>query len=486
RWSGEAVDYYDFVRRRWQAEVHPRAAADTFQAFWDRSVQDGFAQLPAPPETATFDARALSGVRAPAGGGLELVLYQKVAVRDGAQANNGWLQELPDPISKVTWANYACLAPARARALGVTDGDLVTLECGGRSLTLPALLQPGVHADVVAVAVGYGRTRAGGVADGVGVNAYALAHADGKRAFRVPGATLTRAGGARALALSQTHASLEGRPHVQELSLPGLLAKTRGGPGAQAPAPAAHGSMWSGHAYEGHKWFMVVDLNACTGCSACVVSCQAENNIPVVGADEVQRRREMHWLRLDRYYAGDEDAPAVVHQPMLCQHCDNAPCESVCPVLATVHSSEGLNQQVYNRCVGTRYCANNCPTKTRRFNWFNYPHPDPVQRLVLNPDVVVRERGVMEKCSFCVQRITSGKAQAKREGRPLRDGDVRTACQQSCPADAIVFGDINDRESRVAKLAADGASYRVLPELNLGNAVAYLPVIRNGGEDADE
>ena len=231
--------------------------------------------------------------------------------------------------------------------------------------------------------------------------------------------------------------------------------------------------------YAGHRWALAVDLNKCTGCAACIVSCNAENNIPVVGELEVRRRREMHWLRIDRYYGGSPDNPRVLHQPMMCQHCENAPCETVCPVLATVHSSEGLNQQVYNRCVGTRYCANNCPTKVRRFNWFDYQHGDVLERMVLNPDVVVRTRGVMEKCSMCVQRIEEGRALSNREGRKLVDGDIKTACQQSCPAEAIVFGDVNDRGSAVARLSASARGYRILEEINVKSQVTYLARVVN-------
>jgi molybdopterin-containing oxidoreductase family iron-sulfur binding subunit len=238
--------------------------------------------------------------------------------------------------------------------------------------------------------------------------------------------------------------------------------------------------MWpADHAYPGHRWAMTIDLGACTGCSACVVACQAENNIAVVGYDEVRRSREMHWLRIDRYYDGSGDDVEMMHQPMLCQHCESAPCEVVCPVLATVHSEEGLNEQVYNRCVGTRYCANNCPYKVRRFNWFQYQRPDPVQNLVLNPDVVVRSRGVMEKCSLCVQRIQNGKMEAKLAGEPLRDGAVETACQQSCPSRAIEFGDVNDPNSAVARAVNDPRYYRVLEELNVKPAVGYLTRVRN-------
>ena len=251
---------------------------------------------------------------------------------------------------------------------------------------------------------------------------------------------------------------------------------------------AAEEDLWTNdHPAPGHRWAMVIDLGACTGCSACVVSCQAENNVPVVGKDEVRRKRAMHWLRIDRYYSETDDGSVeVAHQPMLCQHCEHAPCETVCPVLATVHSEEGLNQQIYNRCVGTRYCANNCPYKARRFNWFDYPHQDPFANLVLNPDVTVRSRGVMEKCTFCVQRIQEGKAESKSSGEPLQDGDIQTACQQSCPTQAIVFGDINDPNSRVSQLVKSGRHYRVLEEINVKPSVGYLRLVRNRPADLEE
>jgi molybdopterin-containing oxidoreductase family iron-sulfur binding subunit len=263
-------------------------------------------------------------------------------------------------------------------------------------------------------------------------------------------------------------------------------------PAAEAEAEAGHveGDLWpDDHPGEGRRWGMSIDLSSCTGCSACVVACQAENNVPVVGQDEVRRNREMHWLRIDRYYSGTDEETEVAHQPMLCQHCEHAPCETVCPVLATVHSDEGLNQQVYNRCVGTRYCANNCPYKVRRFNWFDYPHEDRLQNLVFNPNVVIRSRGVMEKCSFCVQRIEEAKIETRRLGQPLADGTIKTACEQSCPAQAIVFGDLNDSNSRVAVLAASRRAYRVLEEINTQPAVRYLKLVRHdrpaaaGGEE---
>ncbi|WP_426754044.1 TAT-variant-translocated molybdopterin oxidoreductase [Myxococcus sp. Y35] len=490
QWAGAPQPHYDFLRARWEAEVFPRVSATAlgFGAFWDDALRRGVVTLPgAQAEAPAFRveglAKALAGVARPAVE-WELVLYPTVAVRDGAPANNGWLQEMADPITKATWGNPACIAPARAKALGLKDGDVVKVRAGGRSVSVPVLVQAGTHPSVIAVPVGYGRTQAGRVADGIGVNVYPLSTVtDGRARRTVPGVTVEATGEQQPLALTQTHHRLEGRPHVREAELAAFLANPRAGNEVQA----GHGggghslSMWSGHEYKGHRWALAVDLSACTGCSACVVSCQAENNIPSVGRDEVLRRREMHWMRIDRYYQGDEANPQVVHQPMMCQHCENAPCESVCPVLATVHSSEGLNQQVYNRCVGTRYCANNCPTKVRRFNWFDYPHDEPLERMVLNPDVVVRSRGVMEKCSLCVQRIQESKAAANREGRPLRDGDIQTACQQSCPAKAIHFGDVHDPDSQVARLAKDGRAFRLLEELNIGSSITYLTKIRNTG-----
>jgi molybdopterin-containing oxidoreductase family iron-sulfur binding subunit len=268
------------------------------------------------------------------------------------------------------------------------------------------------------------------------------------------------------------------RPFIQDTTLQDYYKNPRSG----NPEEPGNDGLWPKHEYKGHKWGMAINLNSCTGCSACVIACQSENNVPVVGKAEVRKSRDMAWLRIDRYYSepsDDRSSPEVAFQPMLCQHCDNAPCETVCPVLATVHSTEGLNMQVYNRCVGTRYCANNCPFKVRRFNWFDYAHQDLTQNLALNPDVTVRSRGVMEKCTFCVQRINSAKADAKHENRELKDGDVKPACMQSCPAEAIVFGDLNDPNSKISKIAKEPRSYRVLAELGVGPSVFYQTKVRN-------
>ena len=534
RWLGERIDFHTYLRSLWRAEIHPRQQREPdFDRFWDRTLQAGVFELePAPSAssdttttaavtaTATADVtRALDVARAhvmaddDAGraaqreGRLELQLYETVALRDGRHANNPWLQELPDPITKITWGHAAAIAPALAQRLGVDDGDVVTIAHDGadgraRSLELPVCVQPGQSPATVSIAVGYGRTHGGPVGRGVGVNAFPFMFrdADGLRRTHVVGVTATKTGRHETLARTQTHHTMDGRPLVREIALTALLtgAAEESREGARAGSRegasfAANGdtatlpSLWSEPPHGRHTWGMAIDLNACTGCSACLVACQAENNVPVVGKDEVRRGREMHWIRIDRYYRGSADAPDTVFQPVMCQHCANAPCETVCPVLATVHSSDGLNQQVYNRCIGTRYCENNCPYKVRRFNWFTYANNarfdftmnSPLTAMVLNPDVTVRSRGVMEKCSLCVQRIQDGRRTAQQEGREVRDGDIRTACQQACPAQAIVFGDLQNPATRVAQLAREARHYHLLANLGTRPTVGYLSKVRH-------
>jgi len=495
-WQGRTPDFYEYLRAYWRETLFPaQDRYDTFDEFWDRSLHDGvFARSPRPASEHRFDGdctRAAAGVvrehaqtMADARGGYHLHLYEPVGVRDGTHANNPWLQELPDPVSKVTWGNYAAIAPALASRLALADGDVVAVEAGGHRVELPVLVQPGQSAQTISIALGYGRTRAGRVAEGIGVNAYPLAQSiGGRRRYARAGVGLTRTGRRDPLAATQTHHSMEGREIVKQTTLASFLESPPPGAEAHADMP----NLWAEHPRGEHNWGMAIDLTSCTGCSACVTACQAENNVPVVGRDEVRRGREMHWIRIDRYYAGSEDAPETLVQPMMCQHCGHAPCEPVCPVLATVHSSDGLNQQVYNRCVGTRYCENNCPYKVRRFNWFEYARNDrfdfnmnsPLGEMVLNPDVTVRSRGVMEKCSLCVQRIQAGKLEATREGRAIADGDIQTACQQVCPADAIVFGDLADPSSRVSRLSRQQRRYRVLEELGTRPNVTYLAKVRN-------
>jgi molybdopterin-containing oxidoreductase family iron-sulfur binding subunit len=486
-----AGTWHDYVKDRWRREVHPKADSPApFDLFWEGALREGVlvtARDAATGPVRSFRPESLAGAPAvPAAGNesLLLFLYPSVSMFDGRGANNAWLQELPDPVSKICWENYVSIAPSRARSLGVTDyemkADVVTVDVGHAKLDLPVHVQPGLHPDVVAVAIGYGRTAAGRVGNQVGQNGAALAQVtSGRIGLSGIPARIVKTGRIAKLATVQGHQYTEDRPIVYEASFAEFLRDPKAGNDEPEHLP----SMWSRHPYPGHKWGMAIDLTSCIGCSACMIACQTENNVPVVGKPVVLQGREMAWIRIDRYYSGTPDAPETTHQPMLCQHCENAPCETVCPVLATVHSSEGLNLQVYNRCVGTRYCSNNCPYKVRRFNWFEYTRiKEPSLRLALSPDVTVRSRGVMEKCSFCVQRIRDGKERAKALGIPVQDGDIETACMQTCPTDAIVFGDLNDPKSRVAALAKADRGYHVLAELNTLPAITYQTKIRNREE----
>lgn len=516
RWRGVETSAYEQLRRRWQEAVWgSRETSSDFETFWRQGVHDGVAPgPPAPQRDWTFDwspvaaaslqARQASEAahRAYDAGDLDLTLFTNVSVHDGRHANNPWLQELPDPVSRTAWGNHAAIAPALADRLGVGDGDIVRISLsaeaqggqGARSIELPILRQPGQAPETVAVALGYGREQAGPVGDGVGVSAYPLVDVqEGFFRYTRGDISVQRTGKHQDLIRVQRHDRSEGRPIVHDAAWQtthdshgheegdgsGVHDSAHGGRhGATGSLP----SLWPARPVERHQWGMEIDLDACVGCAACVIACQAENNVPVVGPEESARGRQMHWIRIDRYYRGPAEQPDVAFQPMMCQHCGNAPCETVCPVLATVHSSDGLNQQVYNRCIGTRYCANNCPYKVRRFNWFTYARNkrfdynqnSDLGTLVLNPDVTVRSRGVMEKCSMCVQRIQEGKLEADLDARPLIDGDIQTACQQACPTDAIVFGDRVDPASTVARQTQESRHYYVLEELGTRPAVGYL------------
>jgi molybdopterin-containing oxidoreductase family iron-sulfur binding subunit len=463
---------YEVVREHWQRE---RSGGD-FEAFWRQALHEGIVPDTAlPPRTVALRADWDAAPAAPpaAAGGLELVLRPDPYLLDGRFANNGWLQELPRPITKLTWDNAALIAPATAERLGVASGDMVELRYRERTLRAPAWVVPGQAADAVTLHLGFGRTRAGSVGDGIGVDAYTLRTADAPHFGR--GLELRPTGEQRRLACTQEHQRMEGRAPVHVGTLAAWQADPHLGHEAE-PLP----SLYPPVRYEGHAWGMAIDLGACIGCNACVAACQAENNIPVVGRDQVARGRELHWLRVDAYVEGDAAAPTILHQPVPCMHCENAPCEVVCPVNATVHSSEGLNDMVYNRCVGTRYCSNNCPYKVRRFNFYLYADwTHETLKMARNPDVTVRSRGVMEKCTYCVQRIEEGRIRARSEGRSLRDGEIVTACQQACPAEAIVFGDVNDPTSRVARLKADPRNYALLAELNTRPRTTYLARVLN-------
>jgi MoCo/4Fe-4S cofactor protein with predicted Tat translocation signal len=418
---------------------------------------------------------------------LEIVFSQDPSLYDGRFANNAWLQEMPDFMSKLTWDNAALISPATADELHVQHGDLIDLSYEGRNLEMPVYVLPGQAKYSVTVNLGYGRKDAGKVADGAGFNAYALRTLANQH--HGSGLKISATGRSYPLAITQDHHAIDdaGAKEIQR-RVPGLV---REGTLDQYHADehfvdhmGVHSpplkSLWKEHEYTGNKWGMAIDLNTCTGCNACLLGCQSENNIPVVGKDEVERGREMAWIRLDRYFLGDPEDPKCVQQAVNCAQCELAPCEEVCPVAATVHTDEGLNAMVYNRCVGTRYCSNNCPYKVRRFNWFNnFEDLTETQRMVQNPNVTVRARGVMEKCTYCVQRIEEARVQARVEGRELKDGDITPACAQTCPTDAIVFGDMNDAESRVAKLREKNRSYDLLNYLNLKPRTFYLARIRN-------
>jgi len=424
---------------------------------------------------------------------LEIVFQRDPSLYDGRFANNGWLQELPDFMTKLTWDNAAILGYSTAEALGVKHGDLMTLELDGRSLEMAVFVQPGQAPWTCVVQLGHGRTAAGRVGDGTGFDVYTLrtaAHLD-----FASGLKATRTGGTYPLATTQDHFAIdatgrnerENRSHT--LILEGTHEEYKHDPHFvehKRHLPPLK-SLWEEREYEGHAWGMTIDLNSCNGCNACVVACQAENNIPVVGKEQVGLGREMSWIRLDRYFQGEPDEAKVAQQPVACVHCELAPCEQVCPVGATMHSAEGLNEMAYNRCVGTRYCSNNCPYKVRRFNFFNFNEDIPdVRKMVYNPEVTIRARGVMEKCTYCVQRIETAKIEAKNEGREVRDGEITTACAQTCPTQAIVFGDLNDENSKVAELTANERSYHMLAELNVKPRTSYLARLRNPNPELAE
>jgi MoCo/4Fe-4S cofactor protein with predicted Tat translocation signal len=467
---------HDIVYEQWRQT----APAGDFEAWFRKAIHDGLVPGTTSPERAVsprLEAWARRPPQAAPAHELEVVFRLDPSVVDGRYANSGWLQELPRPITKLTWDNAALVAPRTAERLHIGNGDLVTLRCAGREVEAPAWIVPGQADGTVTVHLGYGRTRAGRVGDGVGFDAYTLRTTD--RLWFGAGLTLAKTERRRALACTQDHWSMEGRDLLRSASLEEFRADPYfAHQRSHEPDPKL--SLYPPVAYSGHAWGMVIDLNACVGCNACVVACQAENNIPVVGRDQVARGREMHWIRIDRYFEGALDSPTVHHQPVLCMHCENAPCEVVCPVAATVHSDEGLNDMVYNRCVGTKYCSNNCPYKVRRFNFHLYQDwTTESLKLQRNPDVTVRSRGVMEKCTFCVQRINHARIEAANAGRGMRDDDVATACEAACPARAITFGDQNDAASRVAALKREPRSYALLGELNTRPRLTYLASIRN-------
>jgi len=472
---------YDIVRDYWRRQFQPGA----FEERWERALNDGFiAGTTLPPKDVVLKT-SVDELRPEtiASGSLEIVFQPDATIWDGRFANNAWLQELPKPLTKLTWDNAAILSAATANQRNLTNGDVVELRYRGATLRAPVWILPGQPDESVTLALGYGRTQGGRVASGIGVNGFALRTSDSP--WGGDGLEMLKTGDRHELVSTQHHFSMEGRDLVRIGTLGEFLRDPRFAQRQESKSQAGD-SLYPGFAYQGHAWGLTVDLNACTGCNACVVACQAENNIPVVGKTEVGRGREMHWIRIDRYFEGDPADPAMYHEPVMCMHCENAPCELVCPVGATVHSEEGLNQMVYNRCVGTRYCSNNCPYKVRRFNFFQYADWNTSSLKGLrNPNVTVRSRGVMEKCTYCVQRINVAKIQAEKEDRPIRDGEIVTACEAVCPAQAIVFGDLNDPNSRVAKLKADPRNYGLLVDLNTRPRTTYLARLTNPNPDLE-
>ena len=476
---------YDIVRNYWTAALGGDKA-------WRSALHSGLV----PANAATASATGFSAVsNAPAapsdsGSGYEVVFVPSYHTFDGRFANNGWLQEAPEPMTTLVWDNAALVSTADAKKLGVDRGDVISIERNGRKIEAPVIVQPGQCEGSITLSVGHGREHVGRVGKGSGVNAYAIRTTD---AFGFgTGFNVSKTGRAYPLSTTQDHHSMQEpltgniRPVVREATVEEYRKEPH-----FAEEMVEHGklqSLYGEYDYsKGQQWGMVIDLNACTGCNGCMVACQAENNIAVVGKDQVARGREMHWIRLDRYFVGEPENPRVASMPMMCVHCETAPCENVCPVAATVHSPEGLNDMVYNRCVGTRYCSNNCPYKVRRFNYLNWREDTTdVEKSVLNPDVTVRMRGIMEKCTYCVQRIQNTKIDLRAEGRRwIKDGDMQTACQQACPADAIVFGNLNDNDSQVSKLKNSPRNYALLAEINTKPRGTFLAKLRNPNPDLE-
>jgi molybdopterin-containing oxidoreductase family iron-sulfur binding subunit len=463
---------YEIVRSHWKGN----RSAEEFEGFWRKSVHDGVVQEDR-IQISDFGFRPSdlvqtnpnSEIRNP-NSGLELVFRPDPTIFDGRFSNNAWLQELPKPLTKITWDNPALVSPATAERLGVINGDVVEIAHEGRTLKAPIWISPGHAKDSITLFLGYGRTRAGRIGNDRGYNAYAIRTTESM--WTAQSIEIRKTGEKYQLVSTQEHQLMENRDIVRSGTVQDYAQAQR----ESSEEPSLYPEFESAD----YAWGMSIDLSACIGCNACVIACQSENNIPSVGKDQVANNREMHWLRIDTYYKGSMDAPEMLFQPVPCMHCENAPCEPVCPVGATTHSAEGLNEMTYNRCVGTRYCSNNCPYKVRRFNFFQYANWDiPSLKLLQNPDVSVRSRGVMEKCTYCVQRINHARISAKKEDRPIREGEVQTACQAVCPAEAIVFGDIHNPESQVSRRKAEARNYALLADLNTRPRTTYLAHLRN-------
>lgn len=490
--------YLNYIKSNWEKSIYPALNSKVdFKTFWTLALHDGVVKSnEKSPDTGTFKTDAIAALPAfaKASKDLAVLLRDSYFIGDGRLANNGWLQELPHPVSRVVWDNYAAISPETAKSLNLNTNDLIDLSAGGKTLNIPVFIQPGMADDVVAVELGYGRNKISVVGQNAGFNTIQLIsknpqlsdwlYSDGK---------ITKSGGTYLLVSTQEQYAIDDKRYndihlKRDIIQEGTYEEYKKNPKFLKEEKKEPGlfNITKGYDYVGVKWGMSIDLNKCTGCAACVAACNVENNIPIVGKDVIEKHRQMQWIRLDRYYSGSSEDPTVNLQVMLCQHCDNAPCENVCPVVATNHSPDGLNQMIYNRCVGTRYCSNNCPYKVRRFNYFNfrdhfadsYQQQQPIS-LLYNPEVTVRSRGVMEKCTFCIQRIMDERQKAREEKRGVDGDKVTTACQDACPAYAIKFGDLHKEDSEITKYRNHDLGYGVLEELNVRPNVTYIAKLRN-------
>jgi Fe-S-cluster-containing dehydrogenase component len=465
------------VKSYWQARNKGR----DFDTIWPKSLHDGWVAGTGVGEVNARGSVSLPALSSTAISGTEVVFRPDPTIGDGTYSNNGWLQELPKPQSKMTWDNVVAISPKAATDMHVEKGDVLRVAVDGKNIEGPAWILPGHAEDSVTITFGYGREGSGRVGNKIGYNAYSIQTA---AAPYVSSGSVAKTGRKYRIANVQETQTMAGREPVRAADLSEFRLHPDFPTMEEKPLPPGL-TLYPPNRfpYTGYKWGMAIDLNVCIGCHSCIIACQAENNIAVVGKDQVARGRHMHCIRVDRYYSGNLDAPEMYNQPIPCMHCEDAPCEIVCPVAATVHSDEGINQMVYNRCVGTRYCSNNCPYKVRRFNFYLYSDwQTPSLYGARNPDVTVRSRGVMEKCSYCIQRIEEVKIQAEKEERRARDGEIQTACQQVCPTQAITFGDLNDRNSKVAKLQALKRNYGLLDDLNTRPRTTYLGYVRNSNE----
>ena len=481
KWTGISGEFSDYLENNWKESL---AGGDGFVNNWNKAKHDGVYSVVADSTASqlSFSDQKLSASKASTG--IEVVLYEKIAIGIGKYTNNPWLLETPDPITTATWDNYVCVSVGDAKELGLKFEDVVKIN---GEIELPVVVQPGQVDGTISIALGFGRTDAGKAANGVGKNVFGLANNDGFASLGGTTVTLEKTSATYPIAVTQTHHTMEGRAIARETTL-GEYKKNASAGNEQHLFDEKHNTtLYQKIDFDGIQWGMTIDLTTCTGCANCVVACQAENNVAVIGKEQVKNRRIMHWMRIDRYYSAEEANPDVYHMPVMCQHCDNAPCENVCPVAATNHSNEGLNQMAYNRCIGTRYCINNCPYKVRRFNWFEFSNNNQFDynmnselgKMVLNPDVIVRQRGVVEKCSLCVQRLQEGKLTAKMENRVLVDGEVQTACSQSCPTNAIQFGNLLDENSKVSKINKEERMYHLLEHLHTLPSTSYLTKVKN-------